>query len=468
MSVFRKSCALFCLPVVALLTSCGKEFKADNFTAFFGGEVVNPTSPYVIFCNDSGTCDTLPLDKNNRFFKKFDSLAPGLYTFKHEPEYQYVYFDKNDSLMVLINTQDFDNSIAFSGRGDLKNNFLMDAYLSNEKDKDNMFTVFDYPVTKFTASIDAVYKRNTQRYEAKKEEIGWSDDFDVVAKAAIDFPYYSKKEIYPMIHKIRTGEDIIEQLPKDYYDFRKSVDFNNPALSGYSPFVKYLTHMLGNVATASHHSQRSDAEIALKTNITKMHIADTLIKNEKIKNTILNYIAFSYLLEDQNMQNNQKFLDTYHKCSSDKSQKNEIIKIGNAIRLLNTGNPLPSVELMTADGKTVASNQLATGKCVIFFWTEKAPTHLLESHKKVLDFKKRHPEYTFIAVNLDTDKDKWQKSLANYKFDGIVEVRAADFEDMRTKWAITKIHRTIVLGEGGKISNAFTGLFDSRFEENLK
>jgi ABC-type glycerol-3-phosphate transport system substrate-binding protein len=116
----------------------------------------------------------------------------------------------------------------------------------------------------------------------------------------------------------------------------------------------------------------------------------------------------------------------------------------------------------------VASNSLATGKTVIFFWTEKAPTHLLESHKKVLDFRTKHPDYKFIAVNLDNDTARWQKLLGNYKFDGIIEVRSADFEDMRTKWAITKIHRTIVLDANGNISNAFTGLFDSRFEENLK
>ncbi|CAM3294421.1 Thioredoxin-like fold domain-containing protein [Flavobacterium longum] len=468
MNVFRTSCCCLCLPIVALFSSCGKPFKDDNFTAYFGGEVVNPAAPYIVFSNDSGFCDTLKLDKNNRFFKKYDSLAPGLYTFKHEPEYQYVFFDKNDSLMVLINTQDFDNSITFSGRGDSKNNFLMDTYLSNEKDKDSMFTVFDYPVGKFMKSVEKSHKKNCKRYEDKKDEIEWSDEFDIVADAAVNLPYYSKKEIYPLIHKIRTGEDVMAKLPKNYYCFRESIDVNNPALSGYSPFVKYLSHRLGNMAAAKNPGLDADPEMALKTNISKMHIADTLIRNEKIKNTILNNIAFNYLLEDQNMGNNQKFLETYHKYSTDKSQKNEILKIGNAIRLLKPGNKLPAVDLVTADGQTVSSDQLITGKTVIFFWTEKAPTHLLESHKKTLAFLKNHQDYQFIAVNLDADTVQWQKLLGNYKFNGVVEVRAANFEDMRAKWAITKIHRTIILGQDGKIANAFTGLFDSRFEENLK
>ena len=104
---------------------------SSDYVAYFGGEIVNPSSPYVFFCRDNEVIDTLKIDKNNRFFIQFDSLAPGLYTFKHEPEYQYVYFDKNDSIMVTLNSKDFDGSLVFCGRGDQKNNFLVELFLKN-------------------------------------------------------------------------------------------------------------------------------------------------------------------------------------------------------------------------------------------------------------------------------------------------------------------------------------------------
>ena len=59
----------------------------------------------------------------------------------------------------------------------------------------------------------------------------------------------------------------------------------------------------------------------LEQHIHKLNIADTLFKNEKIKNKILDNIAFSYLLEDQNMVNNQKFLTRYNELSTDKSKQ---------------------------------------------------------------------------------------------------------------------------------------------------
>ena len=451
-----------------ILSSCNKEFKANDYRAYFGGEVKNPTNRFIYFSKNGVVIDTIPLQKDNTFFVQFDSLAPGMYTFKHDPEYQYVYFDKNDSIMVHINSKDFDESIIFCGRGDTKNNYLMESYLKNESDKEKMFDVYDYDISKFTFNTDSTYKSNKKSYNIHKNDIKWSKDFDEYAKAALDFNYYSKKELYPVIHKLRTAEDVFDKLPNHYYDYRKNIDFNNVELSTYSPFVIYLSHLLNNVGAVKYHNHFSNVDLALTTNINKLNIADTLIKNEKVKNSILNNIAFSYLLEDQNMINNQKFLESYRKFSTDNSKKNEILRIGNAIQLLIAGNQLPEVNLVDKDGLTVFSNSIIKKKAVLFFYTKEALTHLAAAHKKALAFKSKYPDYQFIAINLDKDQKEWLELLSNYKFEGIQEYRCSNFEDIKNKWAITKIHRALVLDGNGKIKNAFSNLFDVKFEYELK
>jgi peroxiredoxin len=469
MRIPKKPAFLWFVPVIlACLSSCNQEFKNDDYTAYFGGEVLNPVNPYVLFCKDSKVIDTIPLKENNTFFIKFDSLTPGLYTFKHEPEYQYIYFDKNDSIMVHINSKNFDESIVFCGRGDEKNNFLMEMYLKNERDKSDIFEIFDYDVTKFNKNIDSIYAISQKFYETKKETIQWSDSFDVFAKASLDFQYFSKKELFPLVHKLRTGNNIYEKLPKNYYAYRNKIDFNNYELTNYSPFVSYLSYLLNNMGAITFHNHYSGVDLALKTNINKLNIADTLIKNEKVKNIILDNIAFTYFLEDQNVINNQTFLDTYYKYSTNKSKENEIIKIGKAIQLLKVGNPLPEVTLMDTNGTKISSNALKDYNTVLFFWTANANSHLLAAHKKVLELKSKYPNYQFIAINLDKDQNKWKEELNKYKFNGIIELRSADFEDLKTKWAIMKVHRTIIINEDGTIKNAFTNLFNSDFETVLQ
>lgn len=462
---FLLSIALFS---IFSFSSCSEKYGKKDFTAYFGGEVQNPQNPYVLLYKDTKVIDTLKLNENNRFFKKFDSLAPGLYSFVHEPEYQYVYFEKNDSILVSINAQDFDESIVFTGRGEQKNNFLMEMYLRNQRDWDNLFNLMDASLPQFEKSIDEIHNNNIKYYNDKKEYLKWSDNFDVFAKAALDMPYYSKKEVYPIVHQIRTGNDVVEQLPKDYYSYRKNIDYNNVLLSAYSPFVKYLSYMLNNMAVINYHNHFTDADLSLKTNINKMNIADTLIDNEKVKNTILNNIAFTYLLEDQNMAKNQKFMEVYHRYSTDRSQKNEITKIGSAIQLLKTNQILPEVKLRSVDGKIISSNTFPKGKTVIFFWTDEAQNHMMQAHKKVIDLKKKYPAYNFIGVNLDKNPEKWAKIIEKNKFQDVTELQCVNFDDLKYKWAITKIHRTIILDQNGNIKNAFTNLFNNDIEEYLK
>lgn len=450
-----------------LMMSCDKKYGRKDYTAYFGGEVLNPVNRYVLFCKDGQVIDTIPLKDNNTFFKTFDSLAPGLYSFRHDPEYQYVYFDKNDSLMVRVNARDFDESIVYCGRGEQKNNFLMEMYLRNEADKSQFYPIFDLDVKSFEKATDSSYAASKSFYDKRKQEIQWSDDFDKFAKAAVDFHHYAKKEIYPTVHRVRTGQDLTDEIPESYYAFRSGVDFNDQDLSGYAPYLNYLSHMLGNRAAINYHNHFTEADLALKTNINKLQIADTLIRDEKVKNIILNNIAFTYLLEDQNMENNHKFLEIFHKYSTDNSKKNEINKIGRAIQQLSQGRELPAVDLVDLNGKTLSSSNFKGKKTVFFCWTQKLESHFKAAHKKVMDLKLRHPDYQFVAINVDDDKEKWRQLLANAGNTGIIELQSADFEDLKDKWAITKIHRTIILNEDGTIRNAFSNLFDVNFEKEL-
>lgn len=446
--------------------SCDRTFDDDNYEAYFGGEIINPQNNFVLFLKDDKVIDTIYLDKNNRFLHKFDSLAPGLYTFKHLPEYQYIYFEKNDSLMVRLNSLDFDNSIAFCGRGDEKNNYLIDLYLNNEQDRATLYEVLDREVNCFIKNIDSTYKIRKSHYLKRKAEIAWSEGFDEIAKAGIDFHHYYKKELYPYAHKYKTGHDISKSLPKNFYDYRKNINYNNGELTNFSPFIKYVNIMLSNISNEQ--SNGKFDEMSLENNILKLSIADTLIKNQKTKNTILNSIAYMYLLEDQNMYNNKKFIDKYLQLSTDKEQQEEVSEIYNSVKKLNIGNQLPVVQLIDKELKPVSLKDLTSNKeSVIFFWTSHADSHLRAVHKRVREFQKKYPEVNFVAVNVDDTNENWLKAIKNNNLNEVTELKSTSFEEIKKLWVITKIHRTIILDKNGTIKKGFSNLFDVNFEKDL-
>lgn len=464
--MLKKYFNLLLIPLIISFTSCNNGFKQDNYEAYFGGEIINPQNNFVLFLKNNKVMDTIFLDKNNRFLHKFDSLAPGLYTFKHLPEYQYIYFEKNDSLMIRLNALDFDNSLAFCGRGEEKNNFLIDLYLQNEKERNSLFDILDEDADSFTKDIDSVYDIRKAHYLKRKQEVDWSNAFDKVALAGLDFNHYYKKEIYPHAHKFKTGAATQKKLPANFYDYRKTIDINNPELANFSPFIKYINIMLNNISNKSEDGLYD--ETSLENNIQKLNITDTLISNLAIKNTVFNNIAYMYLLNDQNIYNSTKFIERYLKLSTDKEQQKDIKEIQNAIQKLNIGNKLPPVNLIDKDLKKVDLAKITNNKeTVIFFWTSQAESHLKTVHKKVISLQKKYPNINFVAVNLNDTNENWIKICSICDMNSITEYKSTNFDEIKKLWVITKIHRTIILNKNGSIKNGFANLFDANFEKNL-
>lgn len=450
--------------LTAMLFSCNG--GSNDYSACFGGEITNPSSPFVILSRDNIPVDTLVLDKDNRFFIKFDSLTPGLYSIQHEPDYQYVYFDKNDSIMMSANGNDFDNSLVFSGRGDRKNNFLAELYILNEKDRNESYEVYDYDYISFRRNIDSVYRERKAFYERQKAAINWSDGFDLFARIRTDMAYYTKKEYYPVVHARRTGNDIRAQLPVNFYDYRKTIDFENRQLSNFSPFVRYVNAMITNMAVKRSKRGNSLSEDLVQDNINKLEIADSVFRNENIRNNILNSIAFSYLLEDQGGGNNQKFLKRYMELSTDNSPGNEIRKIAAALSGLQPGRRLPEINLTDIAGKKPDIYSIK-GQSVIFFWTSCARLHMEMVARKITALQREFPKTTFIAINVDEDKE-WKQALPSFQLSNVLQLRAKDFKELKSKWAFTRINKTIIFQPGGRIENAFGNLTDPGFSALLR
>lgn len=463
--MFPKNCfyKYFLFSLATLTLSCNKkEIDTNDFSAYFGGEVINPRAQYLLFFKDNNVVDTLFIDKNNKFSIKFDSLTPGMYIIKHSDKTKYVFFDKNDSLNLRINTKDFEHASSFYGTGKNKNNFLLELFAFNIDNKNNLDFHYGKNYKKFKRSNDSLKDARTAFYLRRKTEIGWDNDFDLYAQAMLDFEYYSRLEIYPFAHLEYTNENIKDSLPTDYYNFRNKIDFNNEKLSQFKPFTRYLAIMLNSMVSDQ------DFKTDYEKNIAKIKIVDSLISNQKVKNKILNNIAFVYLLEDQNIENNRAFLKRYLEISTDSTQQNEIVKIKNAINNLNDNNRLPNVELVDVNNKKFAIDKNIHKNTVIVFWTKNAINHYNSSQKKIDELTKSHPEYNFISINIDNDFDQWSKLVKFRNNPNTIELQAKDFSKLKDLWIINRLNRTIILNSDGSIRKVFANIFDDDFQEKLR
>lgn len=448
------------------LVSCKDGMIGGNHVAYFGGEIENPKSKFIVFMKDDKVLDTFYLDKENRFFHKFDSLTPGLYSFKDENEYQYVFFDKNDSIMIRLNSNDFDNTLMFCGRGDEKNNFMMELFLEDMNLKNNMFEIYAKDEKAFTKYIDSAYQSTTKLYNKRKSFINWSEDFDKIAKSNIELNYANKREIFPIVHEFKTGKSIKNNLAQNYYNYREKINVNDSTLVYYYPYLHYMSNMLNNMALTK--SKGNLDEMSLENNIAKLKIADTLIKNKHAKNLVVNSIAHMYLLSDQCLHNNSAFFNLYSKISTDKKLKAEIMKTAESVKNLKCNHVLPNVSLVDINNKPVKIKDFLTKKTIIYFWTKQSGSHAIYSHKKVDELKAKYPDIQFISINFINSHEDWLKEIKTQNFSNSIELRATDFNEIKQKWVINRVYRTMIINADGTISNAFVSLFDANFESYLK
>ncbi|HFS67210.1 MAG TPA: hypothetical protein ENK67_03265, partial [Flavobacteriia bacterium] len=118
--------------ILALFVHIGCNKKKVS-TAYFTGQIVNPKEKQLHLYKKNKEIKNVVLNNEHNFHIKLDSVKGDLYTFKHGNELQYIYLSPNDSLVMRLNTWDFDESLIFSGKGAIKNNFLMHLFLENEK-----------------------------------------------------------------------------------------------------------------------------------------------------------------------------------------------------------------------------------------------------------------------------------------------------------------------------------------------
>ena len=83
--------------IIIIAISCKDQEKKTSEHTYFGGEIINPITDYVLLIADnSELADTIPLDENNRFLFRIDSLKDGIHNFKHYSEYQNILLEKGD------------------------------------------------------------------------------------------------------------------------------------------------------------------------------------------------------------------------------------------------------------------------------------------------------------------------------------------------------------------------------------
>jgi len=462
---------IFNIIIALSLFACKNEIKEAGEHAFLGGEIINPNDDFVTLLKADKVLDTIKLDDHNRFLYKINNLKSGFYTFRHGSEIQMVLLEPNDSIMLRLNTFDFDESLVYSGAGADKNNYFINEFLQNEIIEKEIFKLCQLDPTVFEIKIDEIKKKKNKALNDFINKNKTSTLFKEIAEANINYNYYSSKEIYPIINFGYNNRTVIKELPEDFYSYRKDVDYNKEGYLEYLSYNSFLRSNFNNLSLEKHldHSKENHFSSASACyNLDKLKLIDSLVSNQTIKNDLLYYFTMSFLTKNKEVKNIETIKNSFLSKSTDHKNNEIIANLAVSLNNLKPGEKFPNIHLVNSQNSDLDFNSLIKRPTAVYFWSLKFYEHFKDSHYKVNELKIKYPEIDFIAVNIDEQNIKiFEKTLKNNRFSVINEFQFKNAEESKHILAIYPMTKVIIIDKDHIIVNSNANMFSNNFEEQL-
>ena len=413
---------------------------------YIGGQIVNPSSKYVIISKNDSALDTFYLNEKNQFGGTLKNIETGLYVFKHPPENQIIYIEPGDSILVWLNTLAFDESINFSGRGSEKSNFLTNLYLLNQQDNSLILTYYKLEPSEFAQKTDSIRNERQQRLIELDKKHDLSEKFYQLANSSIDYEFYDLRERYAFLIR-KYNRDYIEKIPKDFHEYRKDISFNDESLQEYYVYLNLIDDYLHtNSLEACDKNNFKDQDCYNLNNHEnikrRMIIADSLIQNKKIKNIFLDRLAAQGIIYSQNTQNIQAILDLMTKINYSGEREADLKQIAVIQNELLPGYNIGGLKMVNTVRDTVLLKDISKKPIIAYYWSINSQGHHRWQHKIIEDLQEKYPEINFIGINIDKDQfDAWANVIKtnSYKPQSEYQLKIIGIENKLLKNYLNKL-----------------------------
>lgn len=451
--------------VILSFIACNDSPEPRFSGVYFAGEIVNPTADDIVLYKGDKVVDSVRLDAQNRFVINLDEVEEGLHHFYHHPELQYIFIEKGDSLQIRLNTVDFDESLVFSGKGEEINNFLISMFLMKEQEEDDIYGYYRLEPEVFKDRIDSIRQYKVKLLKELDAEGQLSEQAIHIAKATILYNSYIYTEAYPFYHRRYRGEASLHDLPEDFYEYRKSVDYSDSSLTYLRPYYNFMKYHLGNLSFMNCKSGCDPANMKgsdqLHFNQHKLALIDSLIKQKDLRDNLFRNVAVDYLLKHDTESNCDRFIDLFHKRSGNNRHIAEINTLYEGIKNIRPNRELPEVVLHDFNGEKHSIKDVAAQREVVFyFWSGAERGHFNNISKRIEELKERYPQYTFIGINLRTEHGRWKSILEANNMSVDEQFRADDFEQVARTLIVYDPNKGII-AKNGLIVDAFANVYNS-------
>jgi hypothetical protein len=456
----KKIIPLFQILFLGVIISCNSDNNKSE--TYFGGKIINPKSNYVVLYSMEEVIDTFLLNSKDKFLGKINNANEGLYYFIHGNENQHIYIEPEDSLMLRLNTWNFDESLVFAGKGAERNNILIDCFLENEKDRKLFYEYNKLEPINFKTKVDSLITIKLKTYSDyvdnhEEVTIGYKN----ILKTALTYPIYARAERYPIIYSKYSEDGNFPNINESFYSYRNNITMNKDSLMYYAPYSQYVRDYLYNETYSLGHSPTKN-EYSSKFTVDLLNTIDTKISSKRSKNAFLRQTVISHFYNKSSCNINADAFNTYFSLSTNNKDKKLIQNLVDDSKAIHTNKQLPDFTITNyANSKKSISEITKNKNALLFFWS---PEFVSETYivSRVNFLSNNYPNIKFIQLKIDGNKNKRIKKLDIKNQFYIYKQSTAH------QFLTSKMPRSILINKKGKVINGYASISSNNLNPYLK
>lgn len=261
---------ILALCALTLVLVCSLERKKDVVT--LSGTIENPNGETLKIYNGRDVIKEIVVNEDGTLSDTLQ-VESGYYTFNHGGERSTMYLEPGYTMQLTLNTEEFDETIAYKGKGAENNNYLASKYLNEEQNRINYEAVYSLDEKTFIAKMDSIkiskdnYLNTAENLSAEFKEIEGKSNYFNHLIMLLNYPSYH--EFYTQKEDFKPSENFMQAF--------KNIDLNDEV--SYNMLGSYKNFVLGYY---SNKIEYANDPIKVFKDITKD--ASVTVKNDLAEN----------------------------------------------------------------------------------------------------------------------------------------------------------------------------------------
>ena len=379
----------------------------------------------------------LPLDGDGCATFALKGSAMAFFRIFHGQESLLLYMEEGDNAALSFEGHDLKGTYVFEGEKAPAVKYLNTVSLVALPDQDYALPFDEYKTRLDAKAADAVKL-------LKANGLSSAGDFEENEEDRIRYSYAAPLIMYPMAHRIMTGN--MEYQPgEDYYDAIESYvveDERLACLDEYRAFVAEAMHVLDPEG-------RGTTSVYPKT-VAQMKYAADRLSDPVVKEIILHHIAAAYV-DNFGVKDISEMENIYHTYVRDTLLTSSFAKKYERWDLSRPGKRSPGFRAPDVNGNEYTLADFRGKYVYIDMWaTWCGPCKREMPYLKALEDEFKDAEIVFVGLSVDKDKAAWENMVRQGELTG-VQLYLGTGSRFQEGYRVEAIPRFILLDKEGVI-----------------